>query len=107
MQLNRCFADLHSEYYNYEWKWAYKIIEDYYKLNLAEADAQMLSEVICRWRNSVVGLDNLIYEDARKEYAISGKDGFESDPFVESVREHIRVKTDLAEKALEKLRCLA
>ena len=107
MQFNRCFADLHSEYYNYEWKWAYKIIEDYYKLNLAEADAQMLSEVICRWRNSVVGLDNLIYEDARKEYAISGKDGFESDPFVESVREHIRVKTDLAEKALEKLRCLA
>ena len=107
MQLNRCFADLHSEYYNYEWKWAYKIIEDYYKLNLAEADAQMLSEVICRWRNSVVGLDNLIYEDARKEYAISGKDGFESDPFVESVREHIRLKTDLAEKALEKLRCLA
>ena len=107
MQLNRCFSDLHSEYYNYEWKWAYKIIEDYYKLNLAEADAQMLSEVICRWRNSVVGLDNLIYEDARKEYAISGKDGFESDPFVESVREHIRVKTDLAEKALEKLRCLA
>ena len=107
IQLNRCFADLHSEYYNYEWKWAYKIIEDYYKLNLAEADAQMLSEVICRWRNSVVGLDNLIYEDARKEYAISGKDGFESDPFVESVREHIRVKTDLAEKALEKLRCLA
>lgn len=42
-----------------------------------------------------------------EEYAISEKEGFESDPFVESVREHIRVKTDLAEKALEKLRCLA
>ena len=107
IQLNRCFADLHSEYYNYEWKWAYKVIEDYYELNLGEADVLMLSEIICRWRNSVVGLDNLIYEDARKEYAICGKEGFESDPFVESVCEHIRVKTDLAEKALEKLRRLA
>ena len=106
-QLNRCFADLHRGYYSYEWKWAYKVIEDYYKVNLAEADAIMLSEIICRWRSSVVGLDNLIYEDARKEYAISGRDGFDSDPFVESVREHIRLKTDLAEKALEKLRRLA
>jgi hypothetical protein len=55
----------------------------------------------------VVGLDNLIYEDARNEFMLSGNDGFESDPFVTSVREHIRVKTDLAEKALAKLRCLA
>ena len=106
-QLNRCFADLHGGYYSYEWKWAYQVIEDYYKVNLAEADALMLSEIICRWRSSVVGLDNLIYEDARKEYAISGRDGFDSDPFVVSVREHIRLKTDLAEKALEKLRRLA
>lgn len=107
LQLNRCFADLHSEYYDFEWRWAYKVIEEYYKINLAEADELMLSEIICRWRNSVIGLDNLIYEDARKEFLLSGNDGFESDPFVASVREHIRMKTDLAERALDKLRRLA
>lgn len=106
-QLNKCFADLHADYYDYEWVWAYQVIEDYYKVDLSKADELMLSEIICRWRNSVVGLDNLIYEDARNEFMLSGNDGFESDPFVTSVREHIRVKTDLAEKALAKLRCLA
>jgi hypothetical protein len=38
---------------------------------------------------------------------LSGNNGFESDPFVTSVREHIRVKTELAEKTLAKLRHLA
>ena len=103
-QLNHCFADMHSEYYNFEWKWAYETIQDYYKVNLSEADPQMLSEMICRWRKSVVGLDNLIYDDACKELELNGKTDFDSDPFVESVREHIRVKTELAEKALAKLR---
>ena len=103
-QLNHCFADLHSEYYNFEWKWAYETIQDYYKVNLSEADPQMLSDMICRWRKSVVGLDNLIYDDACKELELNGKTDFDSDPFVESVREHIRVKTELAEKALAKLR---
>jgi hypothetical protein len=103
-QLNHCFADLHSEYYNFEWKWAYETIQDYYKVNLSEADPQILSDMIRRWRKSVVGLDNLIYDDACKELELNGKTDFDSDPFVDSVREHIRVKTELAEKALAKLR---
>lgn len=103
-QLNHCFADLHSEYYNFEWKWAYRMIEQYYDVNLSEADPQMLSSIICRWRNSVVGLDNLIYDDACRELQLSGVSDFDEDPFVKSVCEHIRVKTDLAEKALEKLK---
>ena len=77
-----------------------------------------------RWKESVVGLDNLIYEDARKEFSLSamtsfGADGdeaqrkedfmqvrgsfFEADPFVKSVREHIRIKSALGDKVLETL----
>lgn len=103
-QLNHCFADLHSEYYDFEWKWAYEMIQDYYKVDLSQADPQMLSEMICRWRRSVVGLDNLIYDDACKELELHGKTDYDSDPFVASVLEHIRVKTELAEMALAKLR---
>ena len=71
-----------------------------------------------------MGLDNLIYEDARKEFSLSamtsfGADGdeaqrkedfmqvrgsfFEADPFVKSVREHIRVKSALGDSVLETL----
>ena len=126
--LNHSFADIHSEYYDYEWNWAYKAIEEYYGVSLDNVEPQRLEELICRWRNSVVDLDNLIYEDARKEFSLSmmtsfGADGdefqreldfeqvrgarFESDPFVKSVREHIKVKTELADEVLSKLRNLS
>ena len=101
--LGRLFADLHSNYYNYEWKWAFYMIQEYYGLSLESVTVEKLSELIIRWRSSVIALDNLIYEDARKEFTLAGLSGFDDDPFVKSVREHIADKTDLADKALKKI----
>ena len=101
--LGRLFADLHSNYYNYEWKWACYMIQEYYGLSLESVTVEKLSELIIRWRSSVIALDNLIYEDARKEFNLSGLSGFDDDPFVKTVREHIANKTDLADKALKKI----
>lgn len=100
---NRRIAALHDEYYHYEWRWACKAMEEYYGLRLAESSASELSKLICRWRESVVTLDRLLYEDARKEFSLSGMPDFESDPFVRSVKEHIDVKSSLADQVLEKL----
>ena len=120
--VNERFAEIHRMYYHYEWKWAYKVIQDYYKVNLETISADKLRELVNRWKESVVGLDNLIYEDARKEFSLSamtsfGADGdeaqrkedfmqvrgsfFEADPFVKSVREHIRTKSALGDRVLE------
>ena len=120
--VNERFARMHELYYYYEWKWAYKTIQDYYGVDLQTITADKLMELVSRWRDSVVGLDNLIYEDARKEFSLSamtsfGADGdeterkedfmqvrgsfFEADPFVTSVKEHIRVKSALGESAIE------
>jgi len=122
--LNRRFAELHSEYYRFEWKWASKAMEEYYGMKLSEATVEELSDLVRRWKNSVVSLDQLIYEDARKEFSLSamtsfGADGtvsereldfmnvrgsfFEADPFVRSVKEHIKDKSALGESTLEKL----
>ena len=100
---NSRIAALHDEYYHYEWRWACKAMEEYYGLRLAELSASELSKLICRWRESVVTLDRLLYEDARKEFSLSGMPDFESDPFVRSVKEHIEVKSSLADQVLEKL----
>ena len=100
---NRRIAALHDEYYHYEWRWACKAMEEYYGLKLAESSASELSKLICRWRESVVTLDRLLYEDARKEFSLSGMQDFDSDPFVRSVKEHIEVKSSLADQVLEKL----
>ena len=100
---NRRVAALHDEYYHYEWRWACKAMEEYYGLKLTESSASELSKLICRWRESVVTLDRLLYEDARKEFSLSGMPDFESDPFVRSVKEHIEVKSSLADQVLDKL----
>ena len=126
-EINRRFADIHSNYYVYEWKWAYKVIEDYYDVDLKTISAEKLRELIGRWKSSVVGLDNLVYEDARKEFSLSamtsfGADAdetlkkedfmqvrgsfFELNPFVMSVKDHIRAKSELGDKALDRLKGL-
>ena len=124
VELDRRFEEMHSQYYDYEWKWAYKAINDYYGTDLHTASVEMLKSLVCRWKDSVVGLDNMIYEDARKEFSLSamtgfGADGdevqmkedfmhvrgsfFEADPFVTSVKEHIKAKSELGDRALELL----
>lgn len=121
-EINSRFADIHRSYYDYEWKWAYKVIREYYDVDLATVSAEKLRELVNRWKTSVVALDNLVYEDARKEFSLSamtsfGADGdekqrmddfeqvrgsfFEADPFVTSVKEHIRTKSELGDKVLE------
>ena len=101
--LNERISALHSEYYHYEWRWACKAMEEYYGFRLSELSVEDLSKLILRWKDSVVALDRLLYEDARKEFSLSGMPDFESDPFVRSVKEHIQVKSALADQVLEKL----
>ncbi|MBQ3613590.1 MAG: DUF4954 family protein [Bacteroidales bacterium] len=122
--VNVRFADMHAKYYRYEWKWAYRVIREYYGTDLSTASAEDLQAIVRRWKESVTGLDNMIYDDARKEFSLSamtsfGADGdevqmredfmqvrgsfFEADPFVTSVKEHIKVKSALGERVLDLL----
>ena len=94
-------------------------------MNLSEVSVEGLVSLIEKWRDSVTGLDNMVYEDARKEFSLSamtgfGADGgenrrmldfqevrgssFETDTFVVSVKEHIRDKSALGDAAIAKLR---
>lgn len=125
--LHRRYCELHGEYYRFEWHWVYEVLENYYNISLQEATIEQLSDLVRRWKESVVGLDRMIYEDARKEFSLSsmtsfGADGndkerkqdfmqvrgasFESDPFVRTVKEHIEVKSALGDAALARLASL-
>ncbi|MGM9786844.1 MAG: DUF4954 family protein [Candidatus Cryptobacteroides sp.] len=125
--LNSRFAQIHASYYDYEWRWASHVIESYYGIELATVTADTLSSLVMRWKESVTGLDKMVYEDARKEFSLSamtsfGADGdaaqresdfeqvrgsvFEADPFVKSVKEHIHIKSALADTALQTIASL-
>ena len=118
------FADMHANYYEYEWTWAYDVFKSYYGIDLSEAGRETLIGLIHKWKDSVVELDGMLLEDARKEFSLSamtsfGADGsasdreedfqqvrgatFEKDPFVCSIREHITVKSELAGSVFELL----
>lgn len=101
--LNERISSLHYEYYHYEWRWASQAMEDYYGFRLSDLSVDSISRLVLKWKDSVVALDRLLYEDARKEFSLSGMPDFESDPFVCSVKEHIEVKSALADRVLKKL----
>ena len=122
--LNARIADIHANYYDYEWRWTYDVIREYYDVDLSVAAVDVIRSLISRWKNSVVALDNMLYEDAKKEFSLSmmasfGADGdeeermqdfihvrgslFDSDPFVLSIKQHIEVKSALAEKVLSRI----
>lgn len=122
-QMHERFAEMHRNYYAYEWTWAYGKILEYYHLNPETISRQDVIDIVQRWQAAVVGLDRMVYEDARKEFSLSamtgfGADGsrteqqmdfeevrgaFNSNPFVTAVLEHIRVKTELGNELIARL----
>lgn len=118
------FAGIHSNYYSYEWTWAYDGIKRFFDIDPAQMTRKQAADIIRKWKLAVVGLDKLIYDDASKEFALSsmtgfGVDGdktrrdedfaavrggaFEENPFVAEVQNHIVRKSSLGDRMLEKL----
>ena len=91
---------------------------------LETVTAAQVREIVEKWKEAVIGLDEMLYEDARKEFNLAsmtgfGADGsreekeldfeqvrgdFESNSFVQAVLEHIRVKRALGDELLARLR---
>lgn len=122
-QIHNRFADMHAHYYTYEWTWAYEKMLEFYRLDAERITASDICAIVRQWQEAVVGLDRLVYEDAKKEFSLTsmtgfGADGskaeqkldfeqvrgvFESNPFVTAVLEHIKVKTELGNELLDRL----
>ncbi len=75
-QLSGAFAAMHKSYYDWEWTWACKKIEEEAGKPVSKFTARDVITLTERWKNSVVGLDKLLYEDARKEFNLSSRTGF-------------------------------
>lgn len=102
-ELAERFSYIHFHYYEYEWRWAYTHIEQYYGISLKTASVEDLKSLVTRWKESVLALDRLICDDARKDLALSGRTNPDSDPFIQSVNRHMKVKSELATLILSRL----
>lgn len=121
--INAEFERMHQNYYTYEWTWAYEKLEEYYGVHPSEMTAADIIHIVEQWKMSVVGLDRMVYEDAKKEFSLAsmtgfGADGsriekeqdfeqvrgdFESNPFVTAVLKHIEVKTALGDELIARM----
>ena len=114
---------MHAKYYSYEWTWALEKLEQVWGCSVEEVSLEQLKKTVEEWKNAVVNLDKMVYNDARKEFDLNSQTGFgvdgdrnqaqadfeevrgsfESNSFVKAVLEHIEKKSNLGNKVLEKL----
>ncbi|HBL75431.1 MAG: DUF4954 domain-containing protein [Bacteroidetes bacterium GWF2_42_66] len=117
------FRLLHQNYYDYEWVWAAGLLKDITGKAVEELNIKDLIDLIGKWQESVVEIDNLLYKDAQKEFRLDamtgfGMDGnkatqkldfekvrgnFEDNDFVKEILDHIERKTALGKRIINRL----
>ncbi len=117
------FEHMHQQYYEYEWVWALDKLEHVWGCPWTEVRLSQLRETVEQWKEAVVSLDKMVYEDARKEFNLNSQTGFgvdgdskqaeadfeevrgsfESNAFVQAVLKHIERKSALGDKILKQL----
>lgn len=123
-KLNGYFAEIHQKYYTYEWTWAVQKLEEELGKPSDEFTIEDIIGIVKEWKEAVVSLDKMLYEDAKKEFTLTtrtgfGADGdeeqkkkdfenvrgvFEQNPFVVEVQRHIKVKKALGDELIERIK---
>ena len=118
------FAEMHKNYYDYEWTWAYDKLLKCWNKSIDKVTIDDLVAVIEAWKKAVVALDKKLYNDAKKEFDLNSKTGFgvdgdesvkmkdfesvrgsfEENPFVKECLQHIERKTQLGNDTIELLK---
>lgn len=122
-QIQASLEELHRNYYTLEWTWAWEKICSWYGVRLSTITAEDIIRIVNIWKDAVVSLDEMLYADARKEFSLVAQTGFgvdgsnhqkqmdfeqvrgdfESNPFVETVRNHISDKTELGRELIGRM----
>lgn len=124
--INAYFENMHMNYYTYEWTWVYGKIKEFYGIDPAVITADDICRIVEKWKDAVVGLDRMLYEDARKEFSLTSKTGFgadgsnwekeldfeqvrgdfENNIFVKAIISHIETKSALGQELIDRVKHL-
>ncbi len=123
-EVNASLIALHSNYYNYEWTWAADVLSDFYGKKISEFSASDVIAVVEKWKESVLEIDRMLYEDAKKEFSLTkmtgfGVDGqngareldfaqvrgeFEKNDTVKAIQVHMQTKESLGNGLIERVK---
>ncbi len=126
-EIEDVFRSLHDNYYDYEWNWTFDFIKEYLKKPVNKMSIDELISIVEEWKDSVVGIDKMLYLDAKKEFRLESMTGFgidgdeatkqqdfdivrgkfEENAFVKEILDHIKRKTALGERVVKQLNAVA
>lgn len=122
-ELNAGLAMLHKNYYNFEWTWTVDVLHKFYGKSIDEIDRDDVIRIVERWKESVLGIDQYLYEDAKKEFSMAkmtgfGVDGqngareldfaevrgeFDKNETVNAIHQHMQKKEALGNRIIEEM----
>ena len=122
--INKKFEDIHKRYYDMEWAWIYNRLPGETGKPNDKLTASDIIGLVERWKESVVDLDHMLYEDARKEFTLSSMTGFgidgddevkkrdfeqvrgdfEKNSVVLAILDHIKIKSELGDELIGRLK---
>ena len=125
-EINCILEAIHRNYYTLEWTWAWDKIQSYYGLKPDTITPDDIIYIVEDWKKAVISLDNILYQDAEKEFSLSSQTGFgadgnideqrldfesvrgifEQNTFVSSILEHIEEKTNLGNSIIHAMQLL-
>ena len=120
-EVNARLTSLHKNYYNFEWSWVVDTLELFYDKELTEFTAEDVISIVTKWKECVLGIDEFLFEDARKEFSltkmtgfgIDGQNGareldfasvrgeFENNDTVTTIKEHMKTKEALGNQMID------
>ena len=126
-QLQIFYKKTNEKYYDYAWTWIVKVLETRYNIKISEITINQIIELVTKWEKAVIGLDNMLYNDAKKEFTLIsqtsfGNDGddeiklqdfeqvrgrFENNQAVIDIQKHIEKKTILGRELISRIAHLA
>jgi len=121
--IEKKFEEMHRSYYGWEWNWACERLEREAGKPVSKFTREDVVRMVEKWKKSVVNLDKMLYEDARKEFTLSSMTGFgidggeevkkrdfeqvrgdfESNSVVSAIQDHIKQKTALGDELIERI----
>ena len=122
--INKKFEDIHKRYYDMEWAWIYDRLPGETGIPNDKLTASDIIGLVEKWKESVVDLDHMLYEDARKEFTLSSMTGFgidgddevkkrdfeqvrgdfEKNSVVLAILDHIKIKSELGDELISRLK---
>ena len=123
-EVEEAFRKMHKSYYDWEWTWSCRRIEEEEGKSIDKFTTEDVIRIVEKWKKSVVDLDKMLYNDARKEFTLSSMTGFgidggdeekkldfeevrgefESNSVVAAIQDHIKNKTALGDGIIKRLK---